>query len=122
VKKFLAGFACGAILFGALPLLAEDVFRIVPGTKSGLDDRVLQLERAVVQLQGKVYGATPTSLPTGAPVDTGVTCVLETPFDGAFSANAATETAARDETLKKCRDRGGKGNIYCVKSAVKCQR
>lgn len=125
MRGWLAGFLCGALLFGALPLLAEDVLRITPGGAEPLQDRVTQLEKAVAQLQAQVYGpAAPAApkVPTGAETKGyGVTCMIETKFDGAFSANAPTETEARDLTVQKCRDKL-KTSIYCTKREVKCAR
>jgi len=104
MRVWLSGFLCGALLFGALPLLAEEVFRIVPGTG---EDRITKLERAVAQLQGKVYGDSPApALVAG--------CTRDARLDGVFSGGS------REEVLKKCRE-ATKGGIYCREKEVRCR-
>lgn len=120
MKTWLYGFLCGALLFGALPLVAEEVLRIAPGGEAPLADRVLQLEKAVAQLQSQVYGAAPVKPAEGTPKPGyGVTCAIETPFDGAFSSNAPTLEAAREQTVQQCKART-KNSIYCARSGLKC--
>mgnify|MGYP003342891538 CR=1 FL=1 len=121
MRLWLLGFVSGGLFVVALPMFAEDVFRISPGGSAPLTDRVGALERAVAQLQDQVYGTAVPSKPKTSSGGYGVTCALETPFDGAFSANAPTEEVAREETLKRCREKA-KNSIYCSRREVKCRR
>lgn len=80
--------------------------------------RVLRLEKAVEQLQKKVFPAESVRT-TSAPAAVGVTCSLKTPFDGIFSATDAKEDSARATALEKCNQKT-KRSIYCVEKDLQC--
>lgn len=89
---------------------------------SDLRERVYMLERAVEQLQAKVFelsnghgGAHPTPPPVAGPM---VTCYIKSSFNGTFMETAPTETAARASVLKKC-DEADAG-LSCNEKNVKC--
>ena len=120
MRSWVWGFVCAALCFGALPLVAEDIFRIEIGKGSSSRDlqwRVQRLEQAVDQLQRKVYDL--ESHPSAPPASSLTTCYIKTPFDGTFSATEATETAARAGALEKCNAKA-KSSIYCGENDLKC--
>jgi len=111
------------LLFGLeKTVFADEVVRIEVGSsqprvsQSELARRVFDLERAVYQLQNKVY-----NLESRPQRNEGkshfFTCIVETPFDGAFSATRPTEMAARAKAIKECA-KATKSMMYCDK--VKC--
>lgn len=121
MKKWILGFVSASFLFGALPLIAEDVFRIEVGKSSGDRDlkwRVQRLEMAVEQLQRKVFDLE-NSKSSALPSSSFTTCYIKTPFDGTFTATEATETAARAGALEKCNNKS-KSSIYCEEKDMKC--
>lgn len=123
MKKWIWGFVVGAFLAGAAPGMAEDVFRIEIGRRDSsrnsdreLYRRIYDLERAVEQLQRKVF-----KLELGnanPPAASMTTCYLKTPFDGTFSATEATETAARAKVLEKCTK--ASSETFCQERNLKC--
>ena len=123
----LAGLILG--LFAILPasLFAQNglqgIIRIDVGrndknvSSDELRQRVWELERAVQQLQMRVFSLEMTG-GQKPPISTFTTCYIKTPFDGTFSATEPTETAARAAALEKC---GAKANgIHCNERNVKC--
>jgi hypothetical protein len=117
MKNWISGFVFGALLFGTLPLGAEDVWRISPGGSDPVANRVKRLELAVAQLQGQIFGSSTLKESTG--VSGNVTCTIDTPFDGSFSAAAGSKQEAGAQVIEKCRAHA-KGSIYCEKSELKC--
>jgi hypothetical protein len=98
----------------------EDVYRIEIGRSSGGSDsdlrlRVVQLERAVDQLQRKVFDLESG----GGSKSSWTTCFIKTPFNGTFSATSPTETAAKAEALEKCSAKTD-SSMYCSESYLKC--
>ena len=111
-------FAVLAFVFFCSVAHAEDVFRIEigkgGGSESELRYRVLQLERAVDQLQRKVF-----QLESGGGNRANwTTCYIKTPFDGTFSATEPTETAARAKALEKCSNKAS--STFCQERELKC--
>lgn len=122
MKRWIIGFVVGSILAGATPLLAEDVFRIdfgqVKDRDRDLQWRVSQLERAVDQLQRKVFELQFNN-PPSRPGSNWTTCFIKTPFDGTFSATEPTETAARARAVERC-EQNKKGSIFCEARHLTC--
>lgn len=123
MKNWIAAFVVGALLAGASPLVAEDIFRIEVG-KSGrsssdreLKFRVAQLELAVDQLQRKVFSLE-NDRSQAKPSPTWTTCYIKTPFDGTFSATEPTETAAKARALEKCSAKAS--STFCAERELKC--
>lgn len=108
----------------------EGIVRIEVGRNDGnvsndeLRRRVWELERAVQQLQMRVFslevtGAQrPASVPA-EPAQPKVTCFIKTPFDGTFSATESTETAAKAAAMEKCSTKVKVG-FHCEEDRVKC--
>ncbi|MGZ3651028.1 MAG: bZIP transcription factor [Bdellovibrionota bacterium] len=137
MRSWIFGFVVSALLFGATPLVAEDIYRIEAGKSRDRDlqRRVQRLEQAVDQLQRKVFdletrpSGTPPGAgspsggfagpPAGTSASTFTTCYIKTPFDGTFSATEPTETAARAGALEKCNAKA-KSSIYCEEKDLKC--
>jgi len=121
MRSWIFGFVVSALFFGAVPLIAEDVYRIEIGKNRDRDLqwRVQRLEQAVDQLQRKVFDleSRPVATPPAASAFT--TCYIKTPFDGTFSATEPTETAARAGALEKCNAKA-KSSIYCEEKDLKC--
>ncbi|RYZ98644.1 MAG: hypothetical protein EOP11_20370 [Proteobacteria bacterium] len=83
--------------------------------------RIEMLERAVEQLQRKVFDL--QRGPDFREPDYRVkmtTCYLKTPFDGTFMATEPTETAARAKALTKCNGKLNGSSIFCKEEALKC--
>lgn len=127
MKRWILGFVVGALLAGASAGMAEDIFRIEfgrPGSPSrpserDLQWRVNQLERAVDQLQRKVFDLQFNA--PSRPNSTWTTCFIKTPFDGTFSATEPTETAARAGAIQKCNNKNsGSKSIFCDESKLQC--
>lgn len=120
MKKILfAAFALTA-LFTFQPAHAEDVIRIEFGssydryTNDELRRRVWQLERAVAQLQSRVFQLEVQ----GPKVEMKTwTCILQS-FGVTHTASASTRTAALAMVLKKCSD--ATNAIHCRESEAKC--
>lgn len=92
-------------------------------SNADLRERVYRLERAVEQLQAKVFelsngagGAQP--VPTTIPANQMVTCYIKSSFKGTFMETAATETAAKAAVMQKCD--AGEGGLSCEERNVKC--
>ena len=119
MKSWIWGFIGAALLFGAVPLVAEDVYRIEIGKNHDrdLERRVQRLEQAVDQLQRKVFDL--ESRPVTAPSSAFTTCYIKTPFDGTFTAASQVDAAARAGALEKCNAKA-KSSIYCDEKDVKC--
>lgn len=99
---------------------AEDVIRIEIGSNydrysnEELRRRVWQLERAVAQLQSRVFQLEVS----GPKVETKTwTCILQS-FGTTHTASASTRTAALAMVLKKCSD--ATNAIHCRESDAKC--
>lgn len=83
--------------------------------------RVWMLERAVAQLQERVFqleGRPPTSTTPGVNPKDMTTCYIRTPFNGTYTATEATETAARAKAIEACSAKAS--SIHCGESDVKC--
>lgn len=101
---------------------ADSIIKIEVGkhkdySNDELRERVWNLERAVQQLQDKVFELSKNQTKAADMVS----CYINTPFDGTFTATAATETAAKGEVMAKCGkgvDAGG--SIHCSENKVKC--
>ncbi len=95
------------------------VIRIEVGDKTGsskdeLERRVWDLERAVRQLQNRIYDLeAEKSRPTGKRT----TCSLES-FGKVFNATEDTEMLAKSIVMKKCAD--ATNAMHCDKSKVEC--
>jgi hypothetical protein len=137
--KFLAGtiltLTVGALLAASPVASAEEIFRIETNRSSSrsssdreLRSRIADLERAVDQLQrkvfelqmGKDYDRPSFTWPGNSyrPVKD-ITCYLKTPFDGTFMATQSTETAARARTLDKCTSKLN-NSVFCKEDNIKC--
>lgn len=80
-----------------------------------LQEAVIDLQSRVDSLEAKLGGSTSSSASNSA----GVTCYIETPFDGVFDATSPTETKARIEAVKACMGKV-KSRIHCASEKVKC--
>jgi len=123
MKKWIMGFASVFVLLYALPLWAEDIYRIEVEKNSSNGDlkkRVQRLEQAVDQLQRKVFDLE-NSKQAAVPTSNFKTCFIKTPFDGTFTGSEPTEAAARASALEKCNHKA-KNNIYCEEKELKCEK
>ena len=114
MKKFLAVM----IVLTASSVFAQDyspsegrrIIRIEVGNERNNNDsremgqRIMRLERAVRELQNKVYDLEETT-PRSREV-TVITCSLPTSFDGIFIGKASTETEARANAVNNCKRSG----------------
>lgn len=128
MKRWILGVTALATLAAfaaAKPAAAEEVFRIEMGKSKNYSERELRLrvemlERAVEQLQRKVFDlqTRPGYEDTRYKM---TTCYLKTPFDGTFMATEPTETAAKARTLEKCNQKAnGSKSIFCKEEELKC--
>lgn len=83
-----------------------------------LSKRVLQLERAVRELQNRVYDIEEDSRPSYREVKV-VTCVLPTSFNGTFIGKASTEVEARALAVNNCKK--GRGSFCNDNSITRCE-
>mgnify|MGYP000393776939 CR=1 FL=1 len=86
-------------------------------TKRELERRIYRLERAVRQLQDRIFELE-TKEPS-AEKDITYTCLIETSFHGTVSAEDKSETKARAAVLKKCMTET-KESLKCKGEFVKC--
>ncbi len=134
-------FACATVLLiAAAAVYSEDsltakiqdnIFRISVGPREtsstsmrDLQERVWALERAVYQLQNRVYDLTDQlndsrriRLPS-LPVKT-YSCYITTPFDGTFTGTGSSIGEAKGKALKACSVKN-KSSIFCSESKLKC--
>jgi hypothetical protein len=126
----------GLSLFSPTLAHAEDVFRIEIGREDSrrrpkgpsnedLQQRIWQLERAVDQLQRKVFQLSmeqPRPAPTVTVVPaTTTTCILKAEIGGTFTSTQTSEGAARAQVLKDCADKTN-DSIFCEERRVKCSK
>ncbi len=127
-KSVFATVLAGSFVL-ALPTLArrgsEDVIRIELGgdsstesdiSKRDLERRIYRLERAVRQLQDRVFEL--ESKETVEAKDKTYTCYIETQFHGTISVDGKSETKARTEVLKECHAKAKE--LKCKSEFVKC--
>jgi hypothetical protein len=99
-------------------------------SQTELWNRVWMLERAVAQLQEKVFelqmrrghgggGVIIVPNPGTNPKEM-TTCYIKTPFNGTFTATEATETAAKAKVMQDCANKAS--SIHCGEDDVKCGR
>lgn len=89
-------------------------------SQSELWTRVWMLERAVAQLQARVFeleGKPGAVVPIQHPKDM-TTCYIKTPFNGTFTATEATKTAAQAKVMEACSAKAS--SIHCDEDDVKC--
>lgn len=108
------------VAFSPRAQAGDDIFRIEIGKSSGgsdreLRERVWMLERAVDQLQRKVFQLENEGGGRGGYT----TCYIKTTFDGTFSATEPTETAAKAKAMERCSDKIKHG-FACDDDKVKC--
>lgn len=106
-------------LFMMGSLSKADVIKIEIGKEKGssssdLERRVWYLERAVRQLQDRIYDLESDK---GNPVKGMFTCQISS-FGKSFSATEPTEMAAKAKVLKQCAD--ASNAIHCEKKDVEC--
>lgn len=99
----------------------DDIVLVKTGPRSStsatirdLEERIYQLERAVAQLQSKVFRL--EYKPTEKP-EKKIACYLKSAFDGTFTASGASKNEAIGKVLKACSD---KGVAFCNERDVKC--
>ena len=123
MKAWFPGFFVLAFLLGTRPVFAGGGGRLGSSEKSSepdLERRIQLLEQAVEQLQRKVFPQKLERVGEGSS-SIGITCHINTPFDGNFSANAVSEAVARSLILEKCRTKT-KNSIYCAEKEVRCEK
>lgn len=118
--KFLFVFASLLFAFSPAAEARDDIFRIEIGKSSGgsdrdLRERVWMLERAVDQLQRKVFQLENEGGSRGGHT----TCYIKTTFHGTFSATEPTETAAKAKAMERCSEKIKHG-FDCDDDRVKC--
>ncbi len=124
----MSGVVLGFVFSGAPEALAkrsDNVIRIEVGneltsedeiSKRELERRIYKLERAVRQLQDRVF-----ELESKTPEeskDTSYTCYIETSFHGTITAESKSLTKAKAEALKKCTKETKE--LVCKGENVKC--
>ena len=101
----------------------KNIFRMDIGNEKENDSRELsrrvnRLERAVRELQNRIYDFEDDSVPATREV-TVYTCVLPTSFDGTFIGKGKTEVEARANAVNSCKKAGAP---FCYESNVrKCE-
>lgn len=102
-------------------LKADSVYRIEVGedyskySNRDLRERVWRLERAVAQLQQKVFELQAQN--TATPTPKVWTCYMQS-FAQTFTATASTKSAAVADLIQQCSRRSGA--IHCSEDKVKC--
>lgn len=84
----------------------------------GMAHRMAKLERAVRELQNRVYDLEDDARPIEREVKV-VTCVMNTTFNGAFIGKSSTEIEARANTINNCK-KGGR-EAFCSTNQIKCE-
>ena len=99
---------------------------LVTSINAQADDsqRIEDLERQVKTLTEKVNKMESTFNKGGGFMLTPhFTCVIETPFNGTYSATELSETAAREGAITKCNDNSAaRGTGQCTNMNVKCPK
>ena len=101
----------------------DTIIRIEVGNDRDTDSpqmmrRMVQLERAVRELQNRVYDLEDDSRPQTYEVKV-FTCVLPTSFDGTFIGKGSTEIEAKAEASRACERSGA---LFCgVNRISKCE-
>lgn len=119
MRKSIFILASLGILFCG-PTFAEDVFRIEVGrdynhySNDELRRRVWELERAVSQLQSRVFQL---EVNESRPQKNPWTCTIQS-FGKTHVSNADTKASALAKVLKKCSD--ATNAVHCHESDVKC--
>ncbi len=107
--------------FGNLTLNdGKTIFRISVGNERDTDSRsqsqrIARLERAVRELQNRVYDLEDSSRPSGREVTT-YTCTLPTSFNGVFIGKASTVAEARAMASNNC---SASGAMFCDDHRIK---
>lgn len=125
MKKLLIAAVVAGSVFASMPLVAEEIFRIEVGrdygryTNDELRRRVWQLERAVDQLQMRIYQleAKPVIQPVVATPEKEWTCHIQS-FATTHVASAKTKSAALADVLKKCSE--ASHAMHCNAKDAKC--
>lgn len=96
----------------------EDILTIEPirrrsTTIQELKDRIWMLERAVAQLQNKVFALSKKQAPKTKPY----TCYIKV-FSKTFSATHASKMKAKVDVIKECTTKNS--SIHCDEDEVKC--
>jgi hypothetical protein len=119
VSLFAVALSMFFVSVAITPAADAQVIRIEVGDKKGsskeeIERRVWDLERAVRQLQNRIYDLeSDRSRPTAKKT----TCSLES-FGKVFNATEDTEMAAKAKVMKACAD--ATNAIHCDKSKVEC--
>jgi hypothetical protein len=108
-------------ILSVFSIASAEVIRIDIGKDKGssqieLERRVWSLERAVRQLQDRIYDLESDKAKPVAAV-TMFTCQIES-FGKMFSATEPTKMAAKAKVLKECAD--ATNAIHCEKDKVEC--
>jgi hypothetical protein len=105
----------------------SNIFRIEVGQEKGgsnsapspvneLYSRIFRLERAVRDLQNRVYDLQENVQPELREVKV-ATCTLETPFNGTYLGKGSTENQATFDAIRQCEKKAD--TYYCNGSRVK---
>jgi len=129
-KLFLALGVLGLSFSFASVTQAEDIFRVQIGSSNDhysnqeLVQRVWQLERAVYQLQSRIFklelaGSMGNIGNISAPIakDKSWTCVIQS-FGTTYTKTATTRGAAQAQVLRDCSE--ATSAMHCRPSDVKC--
>jgi hypothetical protein len=85
-----------------------------------LRKRIKKLERAVAQLQRRVFELEyKESGAIGIIEEKKFTCYIETPFEGLFSETRSSQTEAKAAVSKTCSQKTN-NSLYCKMDKVKC--
>jgi hypothetical protein len=127
MKNYLLALAFVAGSFSLLPTsraFGEEIIRIQVGkdydgySNEEMRRRLWQLERAVQQLQSRVFQLEMQGeRPVPIVLSQNWTCILQS-FGTTHTASSSTRTAALAMVLKKCSD--ATNAIHCRESEVKC--
>jgi len=121
--KFLSRITLVLTLLTPTLSVAEEVFRIEVSksydgySNNDLRRRVWELERAVSQLQQRVFSLEVRKPEAPAPVEKPWTCRIQS-FGKTFKVTAPTRGAALGDVLEKCSQ--GSSAMHCPESDVKC--
>ena len=80
-----------------------------------LTQRIIRLERAVRELQNRVYDLEDDAKPSRQVKVT--TCILQTPFDGVFIGKGVNEIEARANAVRQCSPKVS--FVFCSEDKIK---
>lgn len=102
----------------------KTILRIDVGNERDQDSRamarrIVNLERAVRELQNRVYDLEEDTRPVYSREVVVHVCALKTSFNGTFIGKASSETESRASVVQKCKNGGA---AFCESTPINCER